>query len=37
LIKKQLTWFKKQIPIDQTLSLQPDENGNPEKVLHNGS
>lgn len=37
LIKKQLTWFKKQIPIDQTLYLQPDENGNPELVLSNGS
>ncbi len=35
LIKKQLTWFKKQIPIDQALYLQPHENGNPEQVFTN--
>jgi len=36
LIKKQLTWFKKQIPIDQTLYLQPHEKGNPKQVFTNG-
>ena len=36
LIKKQLTWFKKQIPIDQTLHLQPHEKGNPKQVFTNG-
>ena len=33
LIKKQLTWFKKQIPINQTLHLQPDDNGEPEQLF----
>ena len=33
LIKKQLTWFRNQIPIDQTLYLQPHEDGNPKYGL----